>query len=74
MREVWKLDIVVGIRKCREVHKTESGAPLYVRKWLEVDLVDGTVAKENDWIVQDVCDNWHVMNDDEYQVRKDDEI
>lgn len=37
-------------------------------------LDDGRKAREGDWLLQDVCDHWHVMNEREYQKHKDDKI
>lgn len=37
-------------------------------------LENGEVAKTGEWIVLDVCDNWHVMTNDLYEMHKNDEI
>ena len=37
-------------------------------------LMSGETAKTGDWIVLDVCDNWHVMTNDLYEMHKNDEI
>ena len=37
-------------------------------------LENGEKAKTGDWIVLDVCDNWHTMPNGLYEIHKDDEI
>lgn len=72
--EVWKLDCVVGIRKCKNQFRNIYGVGMYSDNWIEVDLKDGAIARLGDWLMRDVCGHWTVMCDEDYLKHKDDEI
>ena len=72
--DVMKLDCVRSCEKdvC-EVNTLEGGI-YYRTNGFIYTLYDGQKAQNGDWIVQDICDNWHVMKQAEYDAHKDDEI
>lgn len=72
--DIMTLDCVQSCTKSKEEICIE-----FVYKYLYSDtivytLFDGREANVGDWLVQDACDNWHVMTDEYYQKHKDDII
>ena len=74
LQDLMNLDCVIAVRKRSSEALLHGCIVESVRKWLEVDLDNGMVARAGDWIVQDVCDHWYVMRPAEYEAHKDDEI
>lgn len=65
------------VRKCEKVYfdiNTLEGGTFYSSHSFVYTLQNGQQAHNGDWIVQDICDNWHVMKKSEYEAHKDDEI
>lgn len=74
IQDIWQLKEVVAIRKCIKDIRNSFGGVWYTDKWIEVEMYDGKVAKTNDWLVKDICDNIHVMTDEEYNNHYNDEL
>lgn len=74
LQDLMNLDCVVAVRKCSSETTLHGCIRETVKRWLEVDLDNGMVARAGDWIVQDVCDHWCVMCPAEYEKHMNDEI
>lgn len=71
--DIFNLPCVERIEKERTVIKSVVDLDYIEFTDVVYTLKDGTHAGKGNWLLQDVCGNWHVMTDEKYQKHKDDE-
>lgn len=72
--DIMTLPCVQSCTKVREEICVEGVDKKWYSKTIVYTLFDGREAHVSDWLVQDACDNWHVMSNDEYLKHRDDKI
>lgn len=68
--ENWNIGSLIYLPCVTGILKIDSRPIVFV----QVDGKGRGSAFIGDWLLEDVCGNWHVMTDEEYQKHKDDEI